>query len=91
MDRYDFASVVDDIFKGVKTTEEVCNIYVILKNDLDNLFRQNVSLLVMRKLTQEYLDRIVICPVCKQKYRQGEMIHSMQMCKHCYKKKGGER
>ena len=46
MDRYDFASVVDDIFKGVKTIEEVCNIYVILKNDLDNLFRQNMSLLV---------------------------------------------
>ncbi len=37
----------------------------------------------MRKLTQEYLNRIVICPVCKQKYRQGEMIHSIQMCKHC--------
>ena len=46
MDRYDFASVVDDIFKGVKTIEEVCNIYIILKNDLDNLFRQNMSLLV---------------------------------------------
>ena len=43
----------------------------------------------MRKLTQEYLDRIVICPVCKQKCRQGEMIHSIQMCKHCYKEKDG--
>ena len=46
MDRYDFASVVDDIFKGCQTIEEICNIYVILKNDLDNLYRQNMSLLV---------------------------------------------
>ena len=46
MDRYDFASVVDDIFKGGKTIEELCNIYVILKNDLDNLYRQNMSLFV---------------------------------------------
>lgn len=46
MDRYDFASVVDDIFKGCKTISEVCNIYVILKNDLDNLYQQNMSLLV---------------------------------------------
>lgn len=46
MDRYDFASVVDDIFKGGKTIEEVCNIYVILKNDLDNLYRQNMSLIL---------------------------------------------
>ena len=43
----------------------------------------------MRKLTQEYLDRIVVCTVCKHKRRQGEMIHSIQMCKHCYKEKGG--
>ncbi len=46
MDRYDFDSVVDDIFKGCKTIEEICNIYVILKNDLDNLYKQNISLLV---------------------------------------------
>lgn len=46
MDRYDFASVVDDIFKSGKTIEEVCNIYVILKNDLDNLYRQNMTLIV---------------------------------------------
>lgn len=43
----------------------------------------------MRELTQKDLDTIVICPICKQKRRQGEMIHSIQMCKHCYKEKGG--
>ena len=46
MDRHDFASVVDDIFKRSKTIEELCNIYVIFKNDLDNLYRQNMSFLV---------------------------------------------
>lgn len=45
--RYEFACVVDDIFKGCKTIEEVCNAYMILKNDLDNLFKQNASLLVV--------------------------------------------
>ena len=49
MDRYDFASVVDDIFKECKTIENVCNRYVQLRDDLDNLFRQNISLIVDEK------------------------------------------
>lgn len=49
MDRYDFASVVDDIFKECKTIENVCNRYVQLRDDLDNLFRQNMSLIVAEK------------------------------------------
>lgn len=44
MDRYDFASVVDDIFKECNSVEEVCNRYVQLKKDLDNLFQQNIAL-----------------------------------------------
>lgn len=48
MDRYDFASVVDDIFKECKTIEELCNRYVTLKNDLDNLYRQNMTLIVAK-------------------------------------------
>lgn len=45
----------------------------------------------MKKVTQEYLDRIVICPVCKQKRRQGEMMcgTNKPICSHCYKEKGG--
>ena len=47
MDRYEFASVVDDMFKECKTVEEVCNLYVQLKKDLDSLFRQNAELMCM--------------------------------------------
>lgn len=44
MDRYDFASVVDDIFKECKTIPELCNRYGQLKADLDNIFKQNIAL-----------------------------------------------
>ena len=44
MDRYDFASVVDDIFKECNSVEEVCNRYIQLKKNLDNLFQQNIAL-----------------------------------------------
>lgn len=47
MDRYEFACVVDDIFKECKTVEEMCNRYVQLKKDLDNLFRQNTEFLIV--------------------------------------------
>ena len=49
MDRYEFACVVDDIFKECKTIEEVCGRYTTLKEDLDNLFRQNVSLFTVEE------------------------------------------
>jgi len=44
MDRYDFASVVDDIFKECNSVEEICNRYIQLKKDLDILFQQNITL-----------------------------------------------
>ena len=47
MDRYDFASVVDDIFKECTSIEEACSRYSQLKNDLDSLFKQNIALLTV--------------------------------------------
>lgn len=44
MDRYDFMSMVDDIFKECDSVEEMCNRYVRLKKDLDSLFQQNLAL-----------------------------------------------
>jgi plasmid replication initiation protein len=49
MDRYDFASVVDDIFKECKTIEGLCSRHAQLKCDLENLFRQNISLIIAEK------------------------------------------
>lgn len=45
MDRYDFASVVDDIFKECTSPEELRNRYVQLQKDLDSLFQQNLALI----------------------------------------------
>lgn len=37
------------------------------------------------------LNKIVTCPVCKEKCRQGEMMSGRKpMCKYCYKKLGGQ-
>lgn len=44
----------------------------------------------MKWLTIRQLNEIVICPCCKQKRRQGEMMCGIAMCKYCYKEKGGE-
>ena len=43
-DRYDFMSLVDDIFKESKDAEDMCNRYVQLKKDLDSIFQQNLAL-----------------------------------------------
>lgn len=43
-DRYEFASVTDEIFKNCKTIEDMCEVYVQLKKDLNGLFQQNVAL-----------------------------------------------
>lgn len=43
-DRYEFASVVDDVFKECNSVEDMVARYVQMKKDLDNLFRQNVAL-----------------------------------------------
>lgn len=42
-------------------------------------------------MTREQLNMIVVCPVCKQLRRQGEMMCGTDkpICVHCYKKKGG--
>lgn len=45
MDRYDFMSLIDDIFKECKTTEELCERYIQLKKDLDSMFEQNVMVI----------------------------------------------
>ena len=44
MDRDNFAAVVDDAFKECKSVEEICNRYIQLKTDLDNLFQQKIAL-----------------------------------------------
>ena len=45
MDRYNFMSLVDDIFKECHSTEELCDRYVQLKKDLDGLFQQNLMVI----------------------------------------------
>ena len=44
MDRYDFMSVVDDIFKECNSSEELTDRYVQMKKDLDGLYSQNRTL-----------------------------------------------
>lgn len=44
MDRYDFANVVDGIFKESGSLHDMVARYVQMKKDLDNLFRQNIAL-----------------------------------------------
>lgn len=44
MDRYDFMSVVDDIFKECDTMEDMVARYMQMKKDLDSLYEQNVIL-----------------------------------------------
>ena len=38
------------------------------------------------------INAVVVCPVCKQERRQGEMMLGVEkpICAYCYKKKGGE-
>lgn len=43
MDRYDFASVVDDIFKECKSVEDMVSRYTQMRKDLADLFQQNVT------------------------------------------------
>ena len=45
MDRYDFASVVDDTFKECSTVQEATQRYEQMRKDLETLFRQNIALL----------------------------------------------
>jgi hypothetical protein len=44
MDRYDFMSLVDDIFKECDSLEDLANRYVQMKKDLDSLYLQNLDL-----------------------------------------------
>lgn len=44
MDRYDFASVVDDTFKECNSVEDMVSRYTQMRKDLDDLFRQNIAL-----------------------------------------------
>ncbi len=45
-DRYDFATVVDQIFKESISTEDAVAKYTQMRSDLDDLFRQNIALKV---------------------------------------------
>jgi hypothetical protein len=44
MDRYDFMSLVDDMFKECDSIEEVAIRYAQMKKDLDGLYLQNIAL-----------------------------------------------
>ena len=44
MDKYDFMSTVDEIFKESTSMEDMVSRYVQMKKDLDGIFRQNVAL-----------------------------------------------
>ena len=44
MDRYNFDSVVDDIFKECISVEDMVSRYLQMRKDLDILFQQNVAL-----------------------------------------------
>lgn len=44
MDRYDFASVVDDIFKECNSVEDMVARYIQMRKDLDNILQQNIVL-----------------------------------------------
>jgi hypothetical protein len=43
-DRYDFISLVDEIFKESLSIEDTVSRYVQMKKDLDETFRQNIAL-----------------------------------------------
>lgn len=43
-DRYDFVSLVDEVFKEADSIEDMVSRYVQMKRDLDETFRQNVAL-----------------------------------------------
>ena len=45
-DKYDFASIVDDIFKECKTMSDVNFTFIEMQNILKNLFNQNIALKV---------------------------------------------
>ncbi len=45
-DKYDFACVVDDIFKECKTMSDVNFRFIEMQNILKNLFNQNIALKV---------------------------------------------
>lgn len=44
MDRYDFMSIVDDIFKECNSVAEIGSAYIQMQKDLDSLFCQNINL-----------------------------------------------
>lgn len=44
IDRYDFMSMVDEIFKECHSVEDMVSRYTQMRKDLDEMFRQNVAL-----------------------------------------------
>ena len=43
-DRYDFISIVDEIFKETDSIEDTVSRYIQMRKDLDESFRQNIAL-----------------------------------------------
>ena len=43
-DRYDFISLVDEIFKESSSIEDTVSRYTQMRKDLDETFRQNIAL-----------------------------------------------
>lgn len=43
----------------------------------------------MHKTSEEYLSEIVICPVCKNERKQGEMMCGVDkpICSQCYRRR----
>lgn len=46
-DKYDFACMVDDIFKECKTISDINFRFIEMQNILKNLFNQNIELKVV--------------------------------------------
>lgn len=48
-DRYEFASVVDDMFKECESTKDLFKVYKTLKDDLAELLKQNLYSMLKEK------------------------------------------
>ena len=45
----------------------------------------------MKKISDRQLNQIVVCPCCKRKVRQGQMMCGLPMCSDCFRAKEKEK
>jgi hypothetical protein len=45
----------------------------------------------MNKISDGQLNQIVVCPCCKRKVRQGQMMCRLPMCAECFRTKESEK